>query len=511
MRCRVLLLMVVLLAALLAPRPALGVTPYDDVLVQKARKDLEQENYEEAVEALTQAWQKGARTPEKAFYLGRAYRALLNYPKAREFLSAALSLKPNFPAAQLTLADTLVALDRPHEAEPLLRQLQATGFEAGQTAYLLGVIKAKEGKYAEALDLLRQAQEDPRVAQEAKFQVSLALAAQNRLNEARKTLEETIRLDTQTQTADFAQRYMGLLERRLQEVRPFHVNVSVGFDFDSNVTLQPGGPSAAQLVSRRGDVVYTHTATLEYQLFPTQPFNVLAEYSYFENFHPRITTFDVVSHSASLIPTYGTGNSRLWVPFSFNYMDVQNDKYYVGYLVTPTYLNLLTPALGLEVGGRLNRKYYWPVGVMGPTLPQDDRSAKNLGGSLGLYYFFKKQQGYLQARASYEHDFASGSNWDSSSYRLFLAALYPVAAKLKLNVFLDLLMQPFDHRFFDGNPFHLNPKRDDRALIFGVQATYNIYQGLDFNVHYYLVRDDSNIALYDYDRHIVGCQLGYRY
>jgi tetratricopeptide (TPR) repeat protein len=151
MRYRILLMMAVLLAALPAPRLALGVTPYDDILVQQALKDLEQENFVEAEEVLTQAWQKGAHTPDKAFLLGRAYRSLFNYPKAREFLEEALRLKPNFPQAQLMLADTLVALDRLKEAEPLLRLLQTTGFEPGQTAFLLGVIKAKEGKYQEAL------------------------------------------------------------------------------------------------------------------------------------------------------------------------------------------------------------------------------------------------------------------------------------------------------------------------------------------------------------------------
>jgi len=28
---------------------------------------------------------------------------------------------------------------------------------------------------------------------------------------------------------------------------------------------------------------------------------------------------------------------------------------------------------------------------------------------------------------------------------------------------------------------------------------------------YYYARDDSNIPLYNYVRHLVGCQLGYRY
>lgn len=104
-----------------------------------------------------------------------------------------------------------------------------------------------------------------------------------------------------------------------------------------------------------------------------------------------------------------------------------------------------------------------------------------------------------------------GSNWENSSYSLLFAALYPLTPRLKLSTFVNLIMQPYDHRFFDGDPLILNPKRDDRLFIFGVQAAYNLYKGLDFNVHYYLIRANSNISLYDYDRHIVGCQFGYRY
>jgi hypothetical protein len=152
-------------------------------------------------------------------------------------------------------------------------------------------------------------------------------------------------------------------------------------------------------------------------------------------------------------------------------------------------------------------------------LPEDDRSAKNVGGSLGFYYFIKKQKGFLQARFSYEHDYATGRNWDCSTYRLLLAALYPITDKFKFNAFLDMYLQPFDHRFFSGatvdnilgNPLIPQPDRYDRVLISGVQFTYEFLKGLEFNVHYFFSRDNSNVLIYDYHRHIVGCQLGYRY
>jgi tetratricopeptide (TPR) repeat protein len=495
-------LLILVLGCFLAGGPAGAVTPYDDVLMSRALKHLQQENFEEALEDLTQAWQQGTRTPEKAYYLGVVYRRMMNYPKAREYLEEAVRLKPDYLEARRLLADTLLTLEQVGPALPHLKELEKAGFQPAQTAYLLGVAAFKQKKYQQALDYFTKAQEDPALAQEAKVQMSQVLAAQNRLKDAQKRLQEAIALAPQTDTAGFAQRYSSSLERRLQETRPFRAYASFSFDWDSNVTLNPGG--AAQ-VSGQGDSVYTYTAAMEYNLFPQGPFGLVGQYAVAQNFHRRLTKYDTLSHIVGVVPMYQFQNSRFWLPFNFNYTDVENDKYYTGYVLTPTYLYLVTPNLGLETAMRLSKNYYWfPI-----NFSQDNRTARNIGGSLGMYYFFKNQQGYLQARFSYEHSRAVGDNWSNSNYRIMFLALYPVTSSLKLTAFVDLGLQPYEHPFFDGAVFQT--KRRDKVLIAGATATYTIYRGLEFNVHYYAIRDDSNTALYDYMRHIVGCQIGYRY
>ncbi len=141
----------------LGPGASLAVTPYDDVLVQQAVKNIQQENYDEALGQLNESWQKGTHTPEKAFLFGQVYRLMLNYAKAKEYLQEALRLKRDFRPAQLMLADTFLALDQPKEAQPILQDLLAAGYEPGQTAFLLGVAATKEGRYSEALDYFRKA------------------------------------------------------------------------------------------------------------------------------------------------------------------------------------------------------------------------------------------------------------------------------------------------------------------------------------------------------------------
>ena len=499
----------------LGTQASLAITPYDDVLVQQAAKNMQQENYDEALAQLTEAWAKGTHTPEKAFLFGQVYRLMLNYAKAKEYLQEALRLKPDFRPAQLMLADTLLALDQPKEARPILQNLLAAGYEPGQTAFLMGVAATKEGQYSEALDYFRKAEAEPKVAQEAKFQASLALAALNRVKEAKKAMEESIALNPQSQTADFAQRYMGVLSQRVENCVPSTSPSRQALITTPTSPSPPVAGAAVTTVSGKASAVFSQTALLEYTILPAGPFSVLTQYSYFQNFHPAVQGYDIMSHFMGLTPTYGFKNGRFWLPMNYTYMDLQSDKYYTGFLVTPTYLHLVTENIGLEVGAKYNRQYYWtPV-----FLTQDDRSGNAWGGNVGMYYFFKKQKGFVQARLGYLNNNTTGSNWDSTSYNLLLSLLWPITDKLKYNIFLDLTHQPFDNTFYNGAtvgnilgaPLIPQPKRRDQILMFGMQATYELFKGLEAGVHWYFIRDNSNINLYNYSRHIAGGQLAYRY
>lgn len=496
-------LVLLLLGVVFIAGPAWGVSPYDDVLVKQGLQQLEQENYDEALEALTQAWEKGARTPQKAYYLAKVHRVRLEYPKARKFLEEALSLKPDYHEARLLLADTLVALEQYEPALEQLKRLEEGGYEPGNTALLQGMVAAKQKQPSKALDYFRIAEKDPKVAQEAKLQSGIILAGQNRLSEAQKVIKESVSLAPYTPTGEIGQRYVNTIDRLYKDYRPFRFLLTTGWDYDSNVTLNPGGGGAQ--VSGQADAVYTQTATLEYTLGLGKPWSLLVQYLYFQNFHPKLTAFDMMNQTVGVSPIYTTENSRLFLPANFYYTDVASSKYYTAYFFTPTYLYLLDPKVGLEAGMQFARKYYWNA----INFPQDDRSGRNLGTSLGLYYFFKEREGYLLARFIFERDFASGQNWVNNTFRLFLAALYPVTPRFKLSGFVDLGLQPYDHNFFNG--VTRQDPRSDKILILGLQGTYTIYKGLEFNAHYYFVRDASNVALYDYHRHIVGAQLGYRY
>lgn len=293
-------------------------------------------------------------------------------------------------------------------------------------------------------------------------------------------------------------------------VENLNLEVSADFDYDFNATQQPNSRTAAVLVPRRGSAVYTQAAKVEYDFFPKDRFDMVARYNFFQNFHPRVSTVDTMMHTWVLSPSYSFGASRstkLWVDCGFNYTDVASDKYYTIFTVTPTLFHRISRSMGAAAEVRLERKYGW----LPQLLPQFfDYTSHNVGTSLGYYYFLGDQGGYLQARFSYDHYAARGGNNDASSYRLLFSGEYPFTSQFKVLLYLDMGLWPYENRFQDGTAT-VYPDRYDKILTFGAIAYYEFAKGWTASMHFYLTRQGSNIALYNYITQILGVQLAYHY
>ena len=76
-------------------------SPYDDVLVAQGLRNLQAENYDEALANFKTAWEKGTKTSAKAYYLGMTNYRLTNYSEAIHFLERAIYLDPANNEARL--------------------------------------------------------------------------------------------------------------------------------------------------------------------------------------------------------------------------------------------------------------------------------------------------------------------------------------------------------------------------------------------------------------------------
>ncbi|HAY20827.1 hypothetical protein [Desulfobacca acetoxidans] len=302
---------------------------------------------------------------------------------------------------------------------------------------------------------------------------------------------------------------------------PIEMGFSAGLGFDSNVSSNPMqiNDESAQLKYGTGDFFYEHNANIGYTLPVTSDFGVKAQYFVNQNFHFRLTRFDILSHNISLIPKLRLFNNsgELVGLCNFNYLDIGSDKYRTFFTFIPTYFQMLTEKLMLETSLGYERRYYYaPIQTC-----HDDASAHNYTAGIGVYYFTNPERtAYLQMRFGYEGNAAFGNNWDYQAFRLLTAAAFPIVQKLRARIYLDLTYQWFSANWFDAhksaNPIYVAthppfPKRQDEIVAAGAQFFYDIRKDLALQANMDVVRDSSNIFWYAYDRYVFSLFLNYHY
>ena len=171
----------------------------------------------------------------------------------------------------------------------------------------LGQVAAKQDQSAQAENYFNQAAEEPLLAQEAKIQASLALSKQDKYSDAQRALQEAISLT----------RLLGKPGLPSVIVMPSIVALKKSVlsmpDLAPALIMTPMSRSirrhdtAANVIAPLGrDAVFTQYGNFEYEFFPTGPYGLMASYNLFMTWHPRLTLYDVMSHTFGVTPSYRT-------------------------------------------------------------------------------------------------------------------------------------------------------------------------------------------------------------
>jgi hypothetical protein len=292
---------------------------------------------------------------------------------------------------------------------------------------------------------------------------------------------------------------------------PLVLDASAGFDYDSNVNLRSSKNPPRERQPDGGAGLYRQQAILGYNLPVTQDLSLLAQYSYYQDFHFRLPGYDNLSHNLTLSPTYRFfgGSGQLVGLFNYNYLDIGSDKYKTSYSVVPTYYQMLNRRLMLELGFTYERAFYAsPV-----TIQADQRSGSYYGFNLGMFFFLNDPRtAYIQLRYSPVWNIAEGSNWDGAGHTFLLSAMIPATSQLSIRPYISYSYQPYFQNWINAAAPNLPyQNRTDNWVTGGIQATYKIYKGLYTEAHYNFTVASSNINFYNYNRHVVGASVGYRY
>ena len=141
-----------------------------------------------------------------------------------------------------------------------------------------------------------------------------------------------------------------------------------------------------------------------------------------------------------------------------------------------------------------------------PIIPEEDRDSNYYAGGLGWYHFFAENKGFFGLHYQLNKDDTKGIDWEYLGNKFDATVLFPFMKKFRASLAGEVFLQDFDntHAIFDV-------KRRDQIYTVSTMLGYNFWKSAELQFRYTYVNDNSNIAVYDYDRSIYSLGIEYKF
>ncbi|MBW2075729.1 MAG: DUF2860 family protein [Deltaproteobacteria bacterium] len=500
-KAAVLSMPILLLVLIILPPHAFSESPS----LREGIEQYKQENYEEAIEFLVKARKEEPKSSSAAFFLGMTYKQLMDYQKASEHLRDAVTLTPRIKEALVELIDVLYLWGKLDEAKKWIEVAEKEEIAPAKIVFLKGLVFQKEGKNLEAVKSFEKAKSlDSTITQAAELQIALCYLKEKKLKKAKDRFLAAVQYDPQTDLANFARRYVDLVEKRIFLERPVRFTLGLFGQYDTNVVLKPTEASLAADITDEKSYATTNTIRIDYVPIIEGPWLFNAQYSFFGNFHDKhSTTHDVINNGIYIAPGYNFGRYALNLAARYNHTLVRGTSYkkYVDSLSTgPLFRTLVGKNNLLELYAGYNKKeYFRPV-----LIPEEDRDSDTLSTYISWIWLFK-EGAFFNLKYEFSDEDADGRNWDNHGHAFSMNTTIPLIDKLKLQVSGQALLQDYKnmHTIFAT-------EREDEIYQGSLGFTWEFFKNANLVLQYSTTRADSNIAIYDYRRKLYTAGIEYK-
>ncbi len=483
--------------ALAVPALPVSAQPMVAGALEQGKAQLAEDNYEEAYALFQKAIERDPRSAEARYLAGRTAQLQNNLPEAKRHLSEALRLAPTHREARSALAEVHHVLGERAQARAIVDQAAKEGPLPDRLQYLKALLLAEEGKKEDALTLLRQLQRtSPAYAQRAGYQIGLLEAERGETDAARKSWEAAAALEPRSGTAE-------AIQRSLAELKPppkgWAAEVGYRFERDSNVVLGPSG-TVPGAISREAD--FRHV--LLFDLVGRTPVGsggaLRGEYHFYQGLHHDLTDYNLQQHQIHAQFSLPVGRWTAQLPYTFNWYSVGGDSYLLNHMVAPGLTVPLGRGQSVEPFVKLQKNDY-----RFPSSTEENRDGTVAAGGVALRLPLAQRGSFVVTYEGGRED-TDGVNWENTFHRVEAALRVPVERRWVLKGSLEYLLQDYDNT----HTVYL-VKREDDAWTLQLGLSYQFWKQAMFHADVAHVRQNSNIAVYDYSRTIYSVGLSWRF
>jgi tetratricopeptide (TPR) repeat protein len=382
----------------------------------------------------------------------------------------------------------------------------------GEVAYHRGRYEDARSRFAEAVAA------DPADAT-AHYRLGLALLALGRRDEAEARLERAVALRPDYEAARRALALERGEETPTAEVtRPgtpsaptrtrkrWEIHAATGVQYDSNVTIAPGGLTGEQF-GDRDDVGFVLTGGGRYDVIDRSDALVRLEYDLYQTLHVSLTDFDFRAHHIRGTASHALIPSLLWGGVQGGY-----HHYTLGphsYLSQPTvmpFLSLLEGGWGLT---QLSYRFGYDTYLSTAFHEVRDGPSHAVGLDQTLY----ELAGTSYVAAGYQWGTedpirTSGNDYELQFHQAYAGVGIPVGWKVALDL---MYLYRYDDYTHPNSFVDFRKARHDSTHYFYASVSRPIIPHVSVAIAYFGTIDYSNISLYEYHRNVVSAVLEVTY
>ncbi|HUM15151.1 MAG TPA: tetratricopeptide repeat protein [Candidatus Nitrosotalea sp.] len=441
-------------AALLVggPIPAVAQQSEADVFVAQAILAYDARRYDEALALLKDALVQDPKNVEALYYTGLVFMAQQKTEQAAEALEKARALAPRDLSILFLLGVAYFALERYDQAEVPLTTVLSERPQTEGVGYYVGLIRYRKKDYQGALKAFRaETSTNPNIQQLVKFYSGLTLAILGLPEQAVQEVDAALRIQTGSALTGPAERLRDTLASSREAERRLHVDVRVGFLYDTNAAVepQPSNDPTAESLRRAKTATPGELASLrvDYAWLRKGPWESTVTYSFFQTYDNRIPSYSVQDNLLATGVSYrgaiGSMPYQLGAQYSWDYLTLGGDFFLQRH--TGTLFGTLVENQG-NMTTLLARFQYKEFSNSPGEVPEEDRDAKNWMAGFTHVFRFSQDRHYIRVGYQFDYENADGRNYSYVGNRILTGGQYTLPwGSTRLRYDFDLHQRHYLH------------------------------------------------------------------
>lgn len=368
--------------------------------------------------------------------------------------------------------------------------LKAIPGDIKATLYL-GIVRGKQGRYADAEGLLKKVLESGKELPRAHYELGLIAYEKGEYTKAREHFKKAKELSTDINLNKSIDSILADIEFR-EPAKSYSLTGIMGIQYDNNVIYVPDNIAVER--DEKADIRGVFYGKAEWT-----PINsTTLGYSFYQSIQANLSDFNTQDHELSVKVKFGLSKkASLQGKYSFDYTYIGGDRYSRIHLLSPSIFIEWKKGFSTKLFYEYRAKTFWDTEVSSDSLnrkadnnligiKQDITLGKNI--SFDVLYSYDRNSAKADYWTYNGNQIAGSLNYTDPKWRLDLKADY--YDKLYKGLYPTLLV-----------------KRHDRTETYTVSVTRSLTQKLLLNLTQVFIRNSSNIGLYDYDRSITSLFL----